>query len=323
MKSICSCEFPIIKQSSTLNNTERHYKSSCILTRIPNDILLILLTKYLNFQSVLPLCRINRETKEKFYLKGNYNWIQGQSSFILAIYVKIIVSQTVTLLEYSRLNKIENLFNVKIFPSQHIYCLDASEFSNIKLLKLNDQMPKIHTLKLPSYSKDEDLMSLGKFTCLRELSLDGCSRITDAIPSLTEISSLQCLSLNRCSIMYPESLSKITSLQSLSLDDTYFGDKSLRILKGMTSLQSLSLNANHITDSGLSNLSGLTLLQSLSLIETNITGSGLSNLSGLTLLQRLFIDPTTEISVEKIRLLLPRCVVEKPLIKYSHPSWDE
>jgi hypothetical protein len=87
-------------------------------------------------------------------------------------------------------------------------------------------------------------------------------------------------------------LQRLTSMQTLTLDNTEGTDALLAQVQGQTGLQQLFLGGGQITDAGLAHVQGLTGLQDLSLGGTQVTDPGLAYLEGLTSLQELSLANT-------------------------------
>ena len=110
-------------------------------------------------------------------------------------------------------------------------------------------------------------------------------QVSDVSP-ISRLTSLQYLSLNGTQISDLAPLARLTSLQHLSFDITQISD--LTPLARLTSLQHLSLDGTPVTD--VTPLAGLTSLQHLSLNWTQI--SDLTPLAHLTSLEHLSLGGT-------------------------------
>src|SRR4051812_5946207 len=73
-------------------------------------------------------------------------------------------------------------------------------------------------------------------------------------------------------------LSRMTRLQSLSLDESQVTDAGLMHLARLTDLRELSLDHTRVTDAGLVHLAGLSKLKTLWLGDTLVTDRGLIHL---------------------------------------------
>lgn len=116
---------------------------------------------------------------------------------------------------------------------------------------------------------DEALASVALQEQLRELSLWGCSRITDGgLPHLVALAWLERLELGQCPFVTGAGLRALMALPrlvSLGLSGTGIDDDGLAVLRGVPTLRSLDLAHTGIVGSGLSSLSELKDLWSLSL----------------------------------------------------------
>jgi hypothetical protein len=134
---------------------------------------------------------------------------------------------------------------------------------------------------------------LGKFTCLRELTLRSWSEnLTDA--DVGHIANLQCL-------------------QYLSLDcATHLTAVGLAYLVGLSQLRELDLTrCLGVDDHVLLHLGRLTELSSLCLSFTSITDQGLRHLCHLKKLQRLVLggNKVTKAGLAILQAALPECTV--------------
>ena len=121
---------------------------------------------------------------------------------------------------------------------------------------------------------------VASFTLLRHLGLSGASD-SDLLEISVAYPHLYGLVLTDGSIADPTPVSRLTSLQSLSLDGNLISD--LPPLAGLASLSELILNRNLISD--LSPVAGLARLRSLRAYQNSI--SDLSPLAGLAALRSL------------------------------------
>jgi hypothetical protein len=108
-----------------------------------------------------------------------------------------------------------------------------------------------------SYITNDDMMLIGRFDELAQLSINFQETVTDE--GLQYIESLQ-------------------NLSELSLSETKITDKGLSYLMSMKVLESLDLSNTEITDSGLERLTNLNKLQRLILSGTKVTDAGVSKL---------------------------------------------
>jgi hypothetical protein len=114
--------------------------------------------------------------------------------------------------------------------------------------------------------------ALGSCAELRDLSLWGCTRVSDAsLSHLGEIDELRRLELGRCQRLSPAAPAKLGRLQSLEylgLADTRIDDSGLWGLHSLSALRHLDVSGTRVTGSG---LGGLTRLRRLELLNLHGT----------------------------------------------------
>ncbi|QDU07042.1 leucine-rich repeat domain-containing protein [Gimesia aquarii] len=135
------------------------------------------------------------------------------------------------------------------------------------------------------------------FHKLEELHLEGILLDQDRANSISSLSNLKRLKLQRCQIEETclISLLKTKELTGLSLEDSTFPEVELEQLKQMPnneSLQALNLANCHITDRTATILSQCRNLEFLDLSGTQITDLGLKQLARLPQLRILILDHT-------------------------------
>ncbi len=147
--------------------------------------------------------------------------------------------------------------------------------------------PDVISIDLSSAMVDAELMqTLGQFTGIERLTLDGVK-------------------------LHPEDyalLSKLPQLQSLSLTRSNITDASVsRLSLGLTSL---SLKGTAVTDKSMARLAAMKGLVSLSITDTGITPDGLRLLEPLRSLKNLWVDDSciTAESLESLRFMQPQNV---------------
>ena len=140
---------------------------------------------------------------------------------------------------------------------------------------------------------DDDLAALANMRRLNRLSLQG--RLTDdGLQHLSRITSLEYLTI----LLTPITdrglvhLSNLKNLKQLDLRQTRVGDNGLVHLQPLTSLEILSLERTHVTDAGLEHLGKMTNLRTLGLGENNITDTGVAHLAPLARLECLTLNAT-------------------------------
>ena len=77
-----------------------------------------------------------------------------------------------------------------------------------------------------------------------------------------------------------EHVSKLTTLEVLSLTHVRVTDAGLKDLRGLSRLKKLSLDGTSISDAGLAHLKGLKNLRVLCLRNTEVTAAGVAGLKG-------------------------------------------
>jgi internalin A len=139
------------------------------------------------------------------------------------------------------------------------------------------------------------LTSLGTLSKLRELTVTSSSYPQFLLANIGRIQGLEKLTLDLPRNVPAADfiqLSRLSSLQSLRIDNSTLDDSALAHLAGLKRLKNLSLAGNPITDVGLSHLAGLTELETLELDRTKITDAGLIHLIRLRKCKNLTVANT-------------------------------
>lgn len=152
--------------------------------------------------------------------------------------------------------------------------------------------PNIHPEEM-----DELFRLFRYFPKLEELHLEGILIDQDRAISISRLSNLKGLRLQRCQIekLCLVSLLKTKELTGLSLEDSTFPEVELELLNqrpNNESLQALNLSNSHITDRTATVLSQCRNLEFLDLAGTQITDLGLKQLARLPQLRVLVLDHT-------------------------------
>ena len=166
---------------------------------------------------------------------------------------------------------------------------DVTDISVISELKPND----LASLSLSETNiVDEDFVHLKDLAGLLALNLSSMKLIDGSgLAHLTNLKSLKELSCFNSNITDPalEHISKISSLERLTLYLTQIDGSGLKHLKSLTSLDFLDLAQTAITDDSLAHLSEMTWLKELHLYDTNISDKGLAHLKHLRSLEVLML----------------------------------
>jgi len=166
---------------------------------------------------------------------------------------------------------------------------DVTDISFISKLKPHD----LAALSLSETNiVDEDFVHLKDLVGLLALHLNSMKLIDGrGLAHLVNLQSLKELSCFNANITDPalEHISKITSLERLTLYLSQIDGSGLKHLKNLTSLNFLDLAQTAITDDSLAYLSELTWLKKLHLYDTNISDKGLTHLSNLRSLELLML----------------------------------
>ncbi len=125
---------------------------------------------------------------------------------------------------------------------------------------------------------DAGLKHLAKLTNLESIGLAG-TKVTNAGLSSATLDLLKLVSINLagCTVTLPmmETLSKLETLEVLSLENAKVGDAELPPLANLARLKDLNLNYCPITDNGFRILGTLKNLEILKVANTGINGSGM------------------------------------------------
>lgn len=163
---------------------------------------------------------------------------------------------------------------------------------------------------------DDGLKTLGTLTQLRELNLEGCTRITDGgLRHLTGLTRLRSLSLHHCGVSDAgvAHLAGLTALEEITLDgNRAITDRGVATLAAMPALHTIGLlGCWRMTDLGVAALAGMPKLKHLSLNR----GSGFLG----RLIRKMGIVPNTDESafsqaaVDRLREAHPDCDVYQPI----------
>lgn len=176
---------------------------------------------------------------------------------------------------------------------------DAMDITFISELRPND----LESLSLNRTNLvDEDFVHLKDLTGLVELDISSMKQIDGSgLALLSDLKSLRKLTCFNANIADSamEHISKIPSLEDLSLYMTQIDGFGLIHIKNIKSLKKLSLSKTSITDESLAYLKDMTELKELELYDTQIGDNGLAHLKGLTSLEKLIlgsVDRGSEIS---------------------------
>lgn len=166
---------------------------------------------------------------------------------------------------------------------------DITDISFISKLKSHD----LAALSLSETNiVDEDFIYLKDLVGLLALNLNSMKLIDGSgLAHLVNFKSLKELACFNANITDPalEHISKMTSLERLTLYMTQIDGSGLKHLKSLTSLAFLNLAMTAITDDSLAYLSKLTWLKELHLYDTDISDIGLAHLKHLRALEVLML----------------------------------
>ena len=166
---------------------------------------------------------------------------------------------------------------------------DVTDISFISELKPND----LESLSLSRTNiVDEDFVHLKSLVGLLALDLSSMKQIDGSglvhLVNYKTLKELTCFNANIEDLAL-EHISKIASLEQLTLYLTQVDGSGLIHLKNLTSLKKLSLSKTSVTDASLAHLKDMLWLNELELYDTEIGDDGLANLKGLTSLERLIL----------------------------------
>lgn len=199
---------------------------------------------FLDFASIQTVARLNRHC-------------------LFSIHVKqIIYSQREPMAAkgYELLLKIQQIFKLSLFPSAHVHHFFWQSLPKLhpSLSTIARQMPNLETFNAGTHISDDDLKHLRPLP-LRSLNLAFCEELTDQ--GLLTLSSL-------------------TTLKSLELQNTPITDTGLLTLSCLTALRYLNMGGCDITDQGLSVFRHFALLEHVTLQAcSKITDKGLLHFS--------------------------------------------
>jgi len=186
---------------------------------------------------------------------------------------------------------------LSISPNKHFEwkCLEKAkkiqsiEFVEHEVLRKPEAWSVISTLstlktlsiwgEFPRHSFDGDAFQhLARLTYLETLSIR--YYVMDNLEFLTSFGRLKRLYLflvsftNGCS----QTLSKLTSLEHLSLWSSTIKDETCETLSALSNLETLDLSYNPLSDNGIQCFTRLTKLSQLDLVETRVTSAGVLKL---------------------------------------------
>lgn len=139
--------------------------------------------------------------------------------------------------------------------------------------------PEVVRVDLSSAVVDAGLMrTLGQFTGLERLSLDGAKLQPQDWALLGTLPRLRSLSLSRTNVTDADILQLPIALTSLSLSGTFATDKSMSRLAAISGLVSLDLTGTGITPDGLRLLEPLRALKTLRITDKCITAESVKSL---------------------------------------------
>jgi Leucine-rich repeat (LRR) protein len=153
---------------------------------------------------------------------------------------------------------------------------------------------RIIDLRANDRIEDSDLLLLGRFPTVHQLSV-ASSLITDrAIETVKTSSELHTFELHGAGISDAglTQLSGLRNLRRLDLSRTRITDNGLTLLRGLEQLKKLDLTDTGVTDAGLDNLNDLPMLNTLHLGGTGITDIGVQSLAALARLRTLDLSRT-------------------------------
>jgi Leucine Rich Repeat (LRR) protein len=155
---------------------------------------------------------------------------------------------------------------------------------------------------------DETMRHIGSLRKLECLMLWDAERIGDeGVAHLASLNRLKRLHISNAHLTDEslEMLSRLPSLEGMSLQGNHFSNQGLVHLRRARNLKSLwiGLGDGEITDEGVSHLAELENLEELDLQRSRITDAGLEHLGGLTKLKYLTLGNETRITDQGIRLI--------------------
>ncbi|HEV8541042.1 MAG TPA: c-type cytochrome domain-containing protein [Verrucomicrobiae bacterium] len=108
-------------------------------------------------------------------------------------------------------------------------------------------------------------------------------------------------------------LKDIPSLVDLNLAKLNLKDDDLKSISSLSNLQRLHLENNPVTDAGLANLKGLTNLEYLNLYNTQVGDAGIENLKGMKNLMALYLwqSKVTDDGAAKLKKELPEAMINR------------
>jgi internalin A len=170
------------------------------------------------------------------------------------------------------------------------------ELTSLELVLEKFDTKSVPGIWLPVERRGElGLASLGTLSKLRDLSVSSSSYPESLLANIGRVQGLERLTLAPLRNVPTTDfvhLSRLSSLQSLWIENSTLDDSALAHVAGLKRLKNLSLAGNPISDEGLSHFSGLTELETLGLDRTMITDRGLIHLIPLTKCKTLTVANT-------------------------------
>ena len=161
------------------------------------------------------------------------------------------------------------------------------------------RMTRMRSVQLDRMSVTGDgLRHLAGMSRLERLQICGCT-LTDValshLPDLPRLGMLNLSSSTGCTDAALESVARLTSLTSLSLNGAPAVGPGLRHLARLTGLSQRDLSSGHermTTDADLAHLPRLPTVENLSLHDTDVTDAGLAHLARLPAVQSVSLEMT-------------------------------
>jgi hypothetical protein len=161
----------------------------------------------------------------------------------------------------------DGLQNLQSLPKLEHLHIEGSHIFNTTVTENDSNLSSLELMEVYGLS-DEDMLCISLLSRLKSLILFNCCDITDT--GLGRLSSLHLTKLmisgSNAAKQAIDSVTHLTTLKTLGLEDMDINDVSLQTISSLTQLQSLYLNSNrNITDNGLKWVSALPVLSFLSL----------------------------------------------------------
>lgn len=299
-----------------------------------NNVAKNILALFLTTHDLQALGQTSQQWKRKVYEdKYSFQWIKNSSLF-LATYVRKIIfkektkDNVLTRAEYLSLVKIEEFFNVKIFPSSQIVCFKMrmddrfyrqktrfdtrfdkkftspeAYYREVGFKEIQKQFPILQTLDMQNCELDQDeIIDMKDFSNLKRLNLAWSSPTNWSsstwllnLPPVLQYLSLDGYKITNTSVaQLSHCITLRHTLRALYLEGSSLTDAGLSHLTCFT-LRTLQLPSS-TTDVGLSYLSNMTTLRNLNLEDTLVSDVGLAYLTNLSKLKRLSIRECEKIT---------------------------